>query len=215
MPRFGFEHAASALLLGTAGLFALQQVNERPAYSAPVADRQARVAPPLPSPTASVVATATTLPIVAPEPTPAPTTPPTVEPTAAPTAIPTSEPTPQAAVAPTPSPEPDVVRAAVPVAFESGIASTYGAGDGFEGRRTACGQIFHTQIVQVAHKSLPCGTRIRIEDAATGRSVIAEVTDRGPYVTGRIVDLSWAAMRELTPSAGLLRVNVYLETDDG
>src|SRR5262245_10045574 len=97
--------------------------------------------------------------------------------------------------------------------FESGIASTYGQGDGFEGNRTACGQIFHTHTVQVAHKTLPCGTRVRVEDAATGRSVVAEVTDRGPYVKGRIVDLSWAAFRELTPSPGLLRVNLYVESD--
>jgi rare lipoprotein A (peptidoglycan hydrolase) len=95
--------------------------------------------------------------------------------------------------------------------YESGIASTYGEGDGFEGNRTACGQIFHTHIVQVAHKSLPCGTHIRIEDTDTGKSVDAEVTDRGPYITGRIVDLSWGAFSQLEPSApGLLHVNVYL-----
>jgi rare lipoprotein A len=95
--------------------------------------------------------------------------------------------------------------------YESGIASTYGTGDGFEGNRTACGQIFRTNVVQVAHKSLPCGTVIRIEDVDTGRSVVAEVTDRGPYVKGRIVDLSWAAYRQLDPSGpGLLNVNIYL-----
>jgi rare lipoprotein A (peptidoglycan hydrolase) len=95
--------------------------------------------------------------------------------------------------------------------YESGIASTYGSGDGFEGERTACGQIFRTAIIQVAHKSLPCGTVIRVEDTDTGRSIQAEVTDRGPYVTGRIVDLSWAAFSTLEPSApGLLHVNVYV-----
>jgi rare lipoprotein A len=95
--------------------------------------------------------------------------------------------------------------------FESGIASTYGTGDGFEGERTACGQIFRTAVIQVAHKSLPCGTVIRVEDADTGKSIEAEVTDRGPYVPGRIVDLSWAAFSTLEPSApGLLRVNVYV-----
>ena len=98
-----------------------------------------------------------------------------------------------------------------PVVFERGIASTYGLGDGFEGNRTACGQVFHTHVVQVAHKSLPCGTLIRIEDVHTGRSVDAEVTDRGPYIAGRIVDLSWAAFKQLDPSApGLLSVNLYV-----
>ena len=97
------------------------------------------------------------------------------------------------------------------VAYEAGIASTYGEGDGFEGNLTACGQVFHTSVVQVAHKTLPCGTMIRIEDSDTGRSIVAEVTDRGPYIPGRIVDLSWGAFRQLEPSApGLLNVTVYL-----
>jgi rare lipoprotein A len=95
--------------------------------------------------------------------------------------------------------------------YETGVASTYGEGDGFEGNLTACGQVFHTNVVQVAHKSLPCGTMIRIEDSDTGRSVVAEVTDRGPYIAGRIVDLSWGAFRQLEPEAlGLLNVTVYL-----
>jgi rare lipoprotein A len=95
--------------------------------------------------------------------------------------------------------------------YESGIASTYGLGDGFEGERTGCGQIFRTQVVQVAHKTLPCGTIIRIEDTDTGKTVDAEVTDRGPYVAGRIVDLSHAAFTQLDPvGTGLLNVNVYI-----
>jgi rare lipoprotein A len=102
----------------------------------------------------------------------------------------------------------DAPRLAV---FERGIASTYGEGDGFEGNRTACGQVFHTSVVQIAHKSLPCGTVVRVEDPATGHSVDAEVTDRGPYVPGRVVDLSWAAFQQLDPTApGLVRVNLYV-----
>ena len=98
-----------------------------------------------------------------------------------------------------------------PAVYEQGIASTYGVGDGFEGNLTACGQVFRTQVVQVAHKTLPCGTMIRIEDVETGKSVDAEVTDRGPYIRGRIVDLSWAAFKQLDPSGpGLLSVNVHL-----
>lgn len=93
---------------------------------------------------------------------------------------------------------------------DGGIASTYGTGDGFQGNRTACGQIFDTYVVQVAHKTLPCGTRLRIQDVATGRSVEAEVTDRGPYIPGRVVDLSWAAYQQLDPRGpGLLDVKVY------
>lgn len=126
-----------------------------------------------------------------------------VKPTPVPTiplkVVPTVPPTP----APTATPEPKL--------FERGIASTYGEGDGFEGNLTACGQVFHTNVIQIAHKSLPCGTLVRVEDVDNGRSVIAQVTDRGPYVAGRVVDLSWGAFKQLDPTGpGLLRVNVYL-----
>ena len=126
------------------------------------------------------------------KPTPVPPTPvPTVASTVAPTAVPTPAP--------------------ATTLFESGIASTYGEGDGFEGNLTACGQVFHTSVVQIAHKSLPCGTLVRVEDTDTGRTIDAQVTDRGPYVAGRIVDLSWGAFRQLDPTGpGLLHVNVYL-----
>ena len=124
-----------------------------------------------------------------------------VKPTPVPTQVPTVAPTPTAM--PTPAPEPKL--------FQSGVASTYGEGDGFEGDLTACGQVFHTHVVQIAHKSLPCGTLVRVVDSDTGRSVDARVTDRGPYVPGRIVDLSWGAFSQLDPAGpGLLHVDVYL-----
>jgi rare lipoprotein A (peptidoglycan hydrolase) len=127
-----------------------------------------------------------------------------VRPTATPTLAPTVAP---ALVPPTPAP----TATPAPTVFESGIASTYGEGDGFEGNLTACGQVFHTNVVQIAHKTLPCGTRVMVQDTDTGHSIEAVVTDRGPYVTGRIVDLSWGAFRQLDPTGpGLLRVNVYL-----
>ncbi len=103
-----------------------------------------------------------------------------------------------------------------PLLYETGFASTYGRGDGFEGKRTGCGRIFHTHEVQVAHKTLPCGTLVRIEDTRTGKTVDAEVSDRGPYVAGRIVDLSYAALTQLDATGtGLLPVNLYiLETSN-
>jgi rare lipoprotein A (peptidoglycan hydrolase) len=123
---------------------------------------------------------------------------------------PTSTPAPTQAPTAVPTPAPKTASV-----YESGIASTYGEGDGFEGNRTACGQIFRTSVIQIAHKSLPCGTLVRVEDTDTGRTVEAEVTDRGPYVPGRIVDLSWAAFKQLDPSGpGLLHVNVYLIDED-
>jgi rare lipoprotein A len=109
---------------------------------------------------------------------------------------------------------PVATAASASIVYESGIASTYGEDDGFEGNLTACGQIFHTNVVQIAHKSLPCGTLVRIEDTNTGRTVDATVTDRGPYIPGRIVDLSWAASEQLDPSGpGLLHVNLYVLDD--
>jgi peptidoglycan lytic transglycosylase len=130
-----------------------------------------------------------------------------VKPTPAPTVAPTPVPTPAPTVSSTRT-EGTGPKAAV---FETGIASTYGEGDGFEGNLTACGQVFHTNVVQIAHKSLPCGTMVRVEDTDTGKTVVAEVTDRGPYITGRIVDLSWGAFKQLDATGpGLLHVNVYL-----
>jgi hypothetical protein len=107
---------------------------------------------------------------------------------------------------PAPAPTPNAGKL-----VDVGIASTYGVGDGFQGRPTACGQRFDTNVPQVAHKSLPCGTTVRVEDTTTGRSVVARVTDRGPYVKGRVVDLSWAAFSQLQQrSPGLLNVRVYV-----
>ena len=148
-----------------------------------------------------------------------PTPIPTVMPTQVPTVAPAAEHPRQAAAreeaAQDQAAQDEAVQEAAavpaPTLYQSGIASTYGEGDGFEGNLTACGQVFHTNVVQVAHKSLPCGTIVRIEDTNTGRTVEAEVTDRGPYVTGRVVDLSWAAFQQLDPTGpGLLHVNVYV-----
>ena len=126
-----------------------------------------------------------------------------------PTPTPTYMPSPAPTVAPTPMPTPEPQPE--PKLFQSGVASTYGEGDGFEGNLTACGQVFHTRVVQIAHKSLPCGTLVRVVDTETGRTVDARVTDRGPYVAGRVVDLSWGAFSQLDPSGpGLLHVDVYL-----
>jgi Lytic transglycolase len=63
-------------------------------------------------------------------------------------------------------------------------------GPGFYGRRTACGQAMTESLVGVAHKTLPCGTRITFKNPANGRIVTAPVVDRGPYVAGRQWDLT-------------------------
>ena len=74
-------------------------------------------------------------------------------------------------------------------------ASFYGPG--FYGNRTACGLAYTTTIIGVAHRSLPCGTRIQFRNPANGRVVTAPVIDRGPYVVGRIWDLSGGLCKAL------------------
>ncbi len=73
----------------------------------------------------------------------------------------------------------------------TGIASWY-AGE-FQGRLTANGEIFDTDRVSAAHKELPFGTVVRVTHGENGRSVDVRINDRGPYVDGRIIDLSRAA----------------------
>ena len=68
-------------------------------------------------------------------------------------------------------------------------ASHYGHGDGYFGKRTACGNI-HRPGLTVAHRNLPCGTKVRLTNTANGLSAIYTVTDRGPFVRGRVWDLN-------------------------
>ena len=73
-----------------------------------------------------------------------------------------------------------------------GIASFY-----TEGQRTASGERFNTNDLTAAHPTLPFGTRLRVTNLSTGRSVTVRVNDRGPYVPGRIVDVSHSAANAL------------------
>lgn len=91
-------------------------------------------------------------------------------------------------------PKPPQNIALGPVRFSlSGIASWYGPG--FNGRRSANGEIYNQNALTAAHKSLPFGTRVRVTHVRTGRSVVVRINDRGPYAGGRIIDLSAAAAR--------------------
>jgi rare lipoprotein A len=73
-----------------------------------------------------------------------------------------------------------------------GVASFY-----TEGERTANGEKFDTNALTAAHPTLPFGTRLRVTNVSTGRSVTVRVNDRGPYVPGRIVDVSHSAANAL------------------
>ncbi|MBE9018072.1 septal ring lytic transglycosylase RlpA family protein [Chroococcidiopsis sp. CCALA 051] len=77
----------------------------------------------------------------------------------------------------------------------NGVASWYGPG--FHGNRTANGETYNQNALTAAHKSLPFGTRVRVTHAGTGRSIVVRINDRGPYIGGRIIDLSAAAARVL------------------
>ena len=63
--------------------------------------------------------------------------------------------------------------------------------------RTASGEKFDERELTAAHRTLPFGTRLRVTSVATGRSVTVRVNDRGPYVSGRVVDLSYSAAQEI------------------
>ena len=67
----------------------------------------------------------------------------------------------------------------------------------FSGRRTASGERLHPDSLTCAHRSYPFGTKLQVLNPANGRSVVVRVTDRGPFVRGRIIDLSWRAAKEL------------------
>jgi rare lipoprotein A len=84
----------------------------------------------------------------------------------------------------------------------SGMASFYGSESG---SRTASGQRFNQNAMTAAHRSLPFGTRLRVSHG--GRSVIVTINDRGPFVRGRVLDLSTGAARAIgLTSAGVGRV---------
>ena len=84
---------------------------------------------------------------------------------------------------------------AKPVQVLVGKASWYGIP--FHGRRTANGEIYNMFEMTAAHKTLPFGTRLLIVNPANQRSLVVRVNDRGPYVAGRILDLSYGAAKEL------------------
>lgn len=76
-----------------------------------------------------------------------------------------------------------------------GIASYYGKK--FHKKRTANGEIFNMYKVSAAHKSYPLGTKVRVTNLDNGKSIKLVINDRGPFVKGRIIDLSYRAARKL------------------
>src|SRR5688572_26363731 len=76
-----------------------------------------------------------------------------------------------------------------------GVASYYAAK--YHGRKTASGEIFDMNKMTAAHRTLPFGERVRVTNLGNERSVVVVINDRGPFVKGRIIDVSLAAARKL------------------
>jgi rare lipoprotein A len=91
--------------------------------------------------------------------------------------------------------------------IETGKASYYA--NKYHGRATASGERFDTNELTAAHKTLPFGTRVRVTNLDNGKSVTVRINDRGPFVKGRVIDLSLAAAKRIDMiNAGLANVEV-------
>lgn len=97
-----------------------------------------------------------------------------------------------------------------PAQAQSGLASWYALHS-----RTACGEKMNPSAMTAAHRTLPCGTRIKVTHRGTGRSVVVRVNDRGPFKRGRVVDLSrGAAQRIGLMHAGVAQVSLQVVSGD-
>ena len=90
---------------------------------------------------------------------------------------------------------------------ECGVASTYSTGS-----RTANGEHYNHMGISAAHKNLPFGTRVVVRNQRTGHSITVRINDRGPFVAGRIIDLSTGAKNALGMADGLAHVCLEVES---
>ena len=127
----------------------------------------------------------------------------------------TTEEHPEPIYQPTHQPTPTrPTRVALPTGkvYQQGMASFYGGGDGFNGTPTANGETFDHNQFTAAHRTLPFNTRVKVVRTDTGASCVVRINDRGPFIRGRIIDLSWAAAKKIgMVSAGVTKVNIYIQ----
>jgi rare lipoprotein A len=102
---------------------------------------------------------------------------------------------------PSPPPEPPDVHGK-PTLVETGLASWYGPP--YAGRKGADGKVYDQNAMTAAHLTLPLGSIVRVTNLTTNQSAMVKITDRGPFVHGRILDLSLAAAKQI----GLYRMGV-------
>lgn len=94
-----------------------------------------------------------------------------------------------------------------PTVEEVGTASWYGPR--FHGKKTANGEVFNQNKLTAAHRTLPLGTTVEVTNVTNGKSVEVKINDRGPYVNGRVIDLSRAAALRLgMKDAGVAKVQI-------
>ena len=90
---------------------------------------------------------------------------------------------------------------------ETGMASYYS--ETYNGKKTANGEIYHSSDYTAAHKTLPFGTKVKVTNLSNGKTVKVRVNDRGPYVSGRIIDLTRAAARKIEMvNTGVVKVKI-------
>jgi len=101
----------------------------------------------------------------------------------------------------------DIPTDAQPLMTETGIASWYGAP--YHNRRGSNGEVYNMHASTAAHRTLPLGTIVRVTNLKTGNATLVRITDRGPFVDGRVIDLSLAAAKKVDVwRAGLAEVKV-------
>ena len=93
--------------------------------------------------------------------------------------------------------------------YQSGIASYYSKG--LDGSKTASGERHHMTEMVAAHKTLPFGTRVKVTNLSNGKEVIVKINDRGPFVKGRVIDLSYGAFSQIeSPGKGITKVKLEI-----
>jgi rare lipoprotein A len=92
---------------------------------------------------------------------------------------------------------------------ETGNASYYGKGDKYNGRKTADGETFDTYDYTAAHKTIPFNTTVWVTNLDNGKTTKVRINDRGPYAKNRIIDLSYAAAKQIDMvRSGTARVKI-------
>ena len=99
----------------------------------------------------------------------------------------------------------------VPILTETGLASWYGAP--YHNRRSSNGEMYNMNAMTAAHRTLPLGSVVRVTNVKSGQSALLKITDRGPFVDGRIIDVSYAAAKALDiwqPGVARVKLEVLL-----